>query len=528
MKKRLLFCLFLVLSFPLYLSAFTPMKSDVYELDDLLKSYQKYDAEKRTRIQHMVQSIPHRDDLYGLYKDLYNEYKSYNFDTALIYVRHLEDQAAFSPSPERRFEVLMARGFTYLSGGLFKEAYEVMEQIKQENLPVDARYYTNYARLLWDMGTFCGGNNLAEQYNRQGIEKMNRAVALLSPADTTDYWFSLGSIDMQQGLYARSIQRFKMALEGSMCSSHDSAMIYSTMAFEYMILGDTTAAFHGYVQAASCDIRSCTHEAIALRYAAKLMYEHGDTERAEQCIRLAQADAVHYNARHRQVEISQILPIIENHQVAELQRDKRLMISMAAISLVLLIIVAVILLILIRRTHAMHQAQDTIKEMNDTLLVANHVKEQLLSNMLAGQSQFLSEVENYQQSVRQNAANHRYAELQIIPKPADAHRRREVFYRQLDEMLLSIYPTFVEDFNALLRPGEQITLKPGESLNTELRIFALMRLGIRQNESIAQVLDYSVNTVYTYKTRIKSKSDLSNDDFLQAVLSIPSFQKKNL
>ena len=97
--------------------------------------------------------------------------------------------------------------------------------------------------------------------------------------------------------------------------------------------------------------------------------------------------------------------------------------------------------------------------------------------------------------------------------------------RELDSMLLTLYPTFVRDFNALLRPGAQITLKKDELLNAQLRIFALIRLGIVHNEVIAEILDYSINTVYNYKTRVIAQSDLSADDFYHALMQIPSFSR---
>ena len=111
-----------------------------------------------------------------------------------------------------------------------------------------------------------------------------------------------------------------------------------------------------------------------------------------------------------------------------------------------------------------------------------------------------------------------------IPKSMDVHRKREEFDKRFDEMFLKIFPNFVSQFNQLLRENEQIVLKEGELLNTDLRIFALMRLGITHNEVIAQILDYSVNTIYTYKTKIKNRSDLSNDCFMEAVMQISSYK----
>lgn len=161
--------------------------------------------------------------------------------------------------------------------------------------------------------------------------------------------------------------------------------------------------------------------------------------------------------------------------------------------------------------------------MNQSLLEANKLKEELLGTLLASRSQFIASVQQYQQDVRQNAANRKWSELMTVPKAADARQQRLVLDHQIDTIFLSLYPTFVEDFNRLLRPEEQIVLKKDELLNAQLRIFALIRLGISHNEIIAQILDYSVNTVYSYKTRVIAASDLDSDAFYAALMHIPSF-----
>ena len=127
------------------------------------------------------------------------------------------------------------------------------------------------------------------------------------------------------------------------------------------------------------------------------------------------------------------------------------------------------------------------------------------------------------QDVRQNAANRKWSELMTVPKAADARQQRLVLDHQIDTIFLSLYPTFVKDMNAILRPKEQIILKKGELLNVQLRIFALIRLGITHNEIIAQILDYSINTIYSYKTRVIAASDLSSEAFYTALMHIPSF-----
>lgn len=222
--------------------------------------------------------------------------------------------------------------------------------------------------------------------------------------------------------------------------------------------------------------------------------------------------------------VSQTLPIIEHKQTEELRRQRWLAFSLLGIVVVLLIICIVGMVLIIRRTQAVHEAQQTIREMNQNLLVANKLKEEMLGTFLTGNSQYLTAVEQYQKRVKENVTQRRYNELMVIPKNADARLRRLNMNRSIDEMLLKLYPSFVTSFNALLRTDQQFVLKPDELLNTQMRIFALMRLGITHNDTIAEILDCSINTVYTYKTRTILRSDLSPDAFYARLMAIPSFR----
>ena len=202
------------------------------------------------------------------------------------------------------------------------------------------------------------------------------------------------------------------------------------------------------------------------------------------------------------------------------------------IAILLLTIVAVLLLIgvigillLRRQNKAIRAAQQTIDDMNRRLKEANKLKEELLGTLLTSRSQYINDVRKYQQEVKQFAVNRQWNALMTIPKQVDAHVQRATLDRQLDAMLLSLYPTFVQDFNALLRPNEQLIAKKDEPFSPQLRIFALIRLGITQNEVIADILDYSVNTVYTYKTRVIAASDLSPEEFYRALMLIPSLSR---
>lgn len=516
-----LLCLFPVFSLNM------SMKSDISRLDEAILNCHIFEAEKRQRISELEHESFLADK--GGYSDyeinrfLYEEYRSYNYDTALVFVEKMESVLQESFDSARYIDCRLCRAFVFLSGGLFKEAFDILEPMEDMHYDLTDEWYNTYARLLWDMSDYASGE-LSADYNDRGCLIMEQLVKRHSPADSAAYWLPLATIDLRRTEFKRSITRFEEALKDRSLTEHEKAVIYSSIGFLYRVTGDKELALHYYIDAAICDCRSCTYEAVALRMVAEMLFEQGETELADKYIRIAMADAQRYGARQRLVSISQLLPIIEQTFSDEIHRRTMVAYSLFAIVLLLLILCVVVLFLLIRRNKLIRTARHTIDNVNSNLIVANKVKEELLSSLLVGQSQFLNAVDRYQQHVKKAAMERRYNDLMTIPKAVDAHLQRQILNHRMDELLLSVYPSFVDNFNALLRPEERFVLKTDEQLNTPMRIFALMRLGIIHNEVIAEILDYSVNTIYTYKTRTIARSDMDNDAFYDALMKIPSFK----
>jgi len=503
MNRRLLFFGLMMALAIAPLAADNQVRQLLDRLEIELRERQHYDAEKRQRIDSFLAQSYLDDKPEIWYQNLYEEYKSYNYDTALIYADRLNDD--------------VSRAFVYLSGGLFHEAYQLLSSITDDTSDI---YLLTYARLLYDMCDYAGAADVSAVYNERANDYMMQLAARYCPADSSKYWYPLAVVDMHSRNFERAVARMKEALADSRITLHERAIYASSLAYLYRVTGHPDEAFIQAVEAAICDIRSSTYETVALRMVAELLYEQGYIELANRYIHIAMDDANQYHARHRQVSISQLMPIIEHHYTERVHRQTVLAYVLLAIVLLLLFLGAVALFLLSKRHRAVHAARQLIDEMNRNLTIANHVKEQLLGTLVAGHSQYLGEVEKYQNRIRENVTKRQLNELMTIPKNVDARLQRIVFNRRIDEMLLSIFPSFVDDFNALLKPGFRIEVKQDELLSPALRIFALIRLGIVHNEVIAEILDYSVNTVYTYKTRTINQSPLSPDDFYTALMRI--------
>jgi len=514
-----------LICFSLYVNALNDsIKADLNRLNKTLLERPSLEADKRHIIDSLIRVAATQENAYNSYHQLLEEYKSYNYDTALIYIQFMESEA----TPQQMPELELEQAFVYLSGGLFKEASDILTtwlQRYETELPkFSVSYYVTHSRLMWDLADNVGGE-LGKQYNAEGIRLNRVLLTYLQPTDTAVYWYAHAVLDLREGNYDRGIVRCLHSLSATQPSVHYQAITASTLAYLYRKTGDNQSALHYYIEAAICDIRSLTYETVAMRNIAELLFEEGETKLADRYIHIAMQDAQRYHARHRQVGVAESLPIIEERLLSQSRLQQNIAILLLTIVAVLLLIGVIGILLLRRQNKAIRAAQQTIDDMNRRLKEANKLKEELLGTLLTSRSQYINDVRKYQQEVKQFAVNRQWNALMTIPKQVDAHVQRATLDRQLDAMLLSLYPTFVQDFNALLRPNEQLIAKKDEPFSPQLRIFALIRLGITQNEVIADILDYSVNTVYAYKTRVIAASDLSPEEFYRALMLIPSLSR---
>lgn len=498
--------------------AFT--QEDIAFLETELAKKEQYNAIK----QHRIDSIRNADtNTYAQLLALTLEYQSYSYDTATIYVEKLLDEATHLNSYEKMVQARVRHAFVFLSSGLFKESADVLEALADDvsTCPdeIQADYYITYSRLLYDMADYTHGQ-LANGYRTQGYQMSEQALSLIDLQDTARYWSTAAQFAMKQGDEALSIERFERALACTTISEHDRAIAYSSMGSLYDILGDKKRSEHYWILAAIADLRSCTKETIAMSVVAQLFYQQGDIDHAARYIQEAMADANFYNARHRQLSIGKIIPIIEQQQLDTLQEQSHRIRRLNICLYLLLGVLFLAIVLLYNRHRALRRTEEVIQQSNRQLTEANRIKEECIATFLCNESTVYSKLEKYQRYVKRKTQERRFDELQSIPQYVDIRTLRNEFYKRFDTMFLHIFPDFVEKFNGLLRPDCRVELRQGELLNAELRIFALIRLGITDNQQIANLLDYSINTIYTYKTRIKNASALPPEEFNSRLMEI--------
>jgi tetratricopeptide (TPR) repeat protein len=421
-------------------------------------------------------------------------------------------------------------GFCYLSSGMFKEAFDVLTPISVQGCSVATQtdYYTYKARLYYDLADYNNSPEFRARYNYCGNQILDSAITLL-PVGSAAYWAAVGLQRMKSDNDRGAIDAFRKMIDTPGYSEHDLAVATSSIAYLYSLQGNRPEAKRHFIQAAIADIKSSTKETVALKNLAQIFYEEGDVARAVRYIRQALNDASVYNARHRQLEIGHILPIIEEERTNLIEKQKNRITRVLVLSFTLSALLIVAFFIVYLQLKRLHQAKQIIRQANDhlthlnrNLMEANKIKEEYIGYFFNQSSEFIDKLESLQKWMKTKSAARQYEDLHHIHRTFDAHQEREDLYNRFDRIFLKLFPDFVRELNRLLRPDEQIHLKNGELLTTDLRIYALMRLGIRDNEQIAQFLGYSVNTIYTYKTKMKNKALNNNEEFKAKIMQIKS------
>ena len=305
------------------------------------------------------------------------------------------------------------------------------------------------------------------------------------------------------------------------------ALTASTLSDIYIQRNENDSAINLLIQAAIADIRSSTRETSAIFNLAVLLYKKGDVKNAYTCIQRAIADATFYGARQRKVQVSAILPLIEGERVNIAESQKQKWLTYAAVVTFLLAVVIVLVIALLRQVKkvklsrkALMEAHARLQQINGQLMESNTIKEEYIGYFFNYNSDFFSRIERFKRNLDQKIADRKIDEIRFLVNNINLKQERDDLLKSFDKVFLTLFPGFVNGFNALFKPEDQVHLKDSELLNTDLRIFALIRMGITDNEKIAHILEYSVNTIYTYKTKIRNKSIVPNDEFESRIMEL--------
>lgn len=502
-------------------------------LDTELKKRDFYLQEKEKQLHQLDQQRSQAsslEDKFDITLKKVAALESFSFTRASAEVARLDSLARQLDDPRKTDLAQLKESFIFLSAGLFNEAIDSLQTINLDNFSsrLKTEYYATLARCYIDLSDNYPSPSLAERSRNQAATFLDSAIRYVAP-DTIELLSLLGFKAIAEQKPIDGLSVYHKVRKHPDATVRLMAKEHGTAGVNYRLLNMNDSARIAVIKSAIADERTVTREAISLVRVARYAYEMDDFERSARYIKIGLENANFFDARHRKIEVLEILPLIEEER-QELLRSQRMQFILFSSLLSILLVLAVWL---IRRTiqqnrelrerrQALIDAYQQLRQNNNALRESERIKEQYIGYFFQTNTKFITGAKKVIDKATKAiyAADFKEAKFQL--KSFNAKQQNKQLLRDFDEVFLTLFPDFVRKFQALF-PAETVwQAEDQEELSSEIRIFALMRLGIKNNDTISKILGYSVNTIYAYRSKVRGKSQLDKELFDRSVMEISS------
>lgn len=504
--------------------------------------------------EHVIDSLKHveaamdRDadaaKRFDIVNKIYQAYKSFQNDSAREYCdRELSIARAAGD------RVLMARAqtdrlFTYMSRGDFTNAVDVLRQIDLVgvNDSVKADFYVQVVRLYSDLSNFTSAK-WEDDYAKLSRAYSDTVIRYASKGSYASQFASNFLYDYKSDTEQR-ISTFESMLRRGDVPNSIKAMLHSMLGDVYIANGNETAGLIHKAESAILDVKESTRETTSKHFLAYELYERGDIDRASRLIHAAQEDAEAYNAPQRKAEIGRALSLIEASRYESVDSQRNTLWILLATLLILLGVIAAAFILIHRRNKRLRAQKQIIEEKNEQITSANtklselnsqlselnsklresiRIKDEYIGYGFYLNSEYIEKIESIYKLVSRKVSVGQADDLRNQLKLSDIKLEKSRMLKDFDKTFLRLFPTFIDQYSQLF-PADDPVLNDVEEgiLTPEMRIFALIRLGITDNNAIARFLNYSINTINTYKTKAKKRSIVANEEFEERIMQIRS------
>lgn len=526
-------------------------------LDSILVQTGELASQKELKIAQLKKKLSNAanfEEEFWINKMLYDESFVFNADSAMKYVDRNIQIATELKKKDWQDEWLINRSFMFAATGLLKEAGEVLEKVDSTSLSdgLKLSYYYQRSYLYSHLGQYMGDQKQVNNKYYNEFENANKhMLALVRPKDSLYWWCVASCNELSPG------DSLFSALENVVLSSHHNTRLDAMNAYGlsnmYKRIGDKEKTMIYLIYSAMADLRVCNRDIASLQELSSLLYDAGDIDRAYAYMNYCLKAALLYPNRVRIINISTELDkIYANYQ----QRDIRWRNSLQNYLYVVTFFSIILVLALIglyRQTKKMRKSRteldsvnhslnqhvvelsqmhkqlalanqelqnlnELLRSANQKLQESNDVKEEYIGYVFSICSNYISKLDEYRKNINRKLKTGQFEEArQLTDNSSLTQNELKDLYANFDAIFLRVYPDFVADLNSLLRPEEQILLKDASELNTEVRIYALVRLGINDSVKIADFLHCSPQTVYNHRLRMRNKAIIPKDKFAEAV-----------
>ena len=507
------------------------------ELDGYISASNMYVARKLDQMDALGKlARSTRDPLrrYELEMNVAREFFPFSFDSTQVYLKHCQELAQDVLGDQDLYnEASVQLGHLYAKAGSYLEASQLLYGV------VDTTTFSPslMAEYIWDLYDFskdlAGNSGMVEKLSIPPDSSFRPRLYQLLPKDS-DRWRSVLRDDfMDRGNLASADSVNRLLLATVKPEDRNFAIFAFFQSEIENLRGNQPERMAWLIRSAECDIVNAVKDYASLTMVAQNILPL-DVDRSFRYLRMAQEDAVLYNAKLRPWQISRFLMEVESAYSVRQDRQNRMGVISSILLAVLVLVLSLIAYFLVVRSRKLSRMQKALADSNVQLAAANEelsvlnrqiskadkVKDAYIMDFLQGLSEQValirSQDNRFRNLLKQGKSDQLFRELAISER---SEKALEDFYRKFDETFLALYPDFVDQFNALLQEDARLVPPPGR-LTTEFRIFALIRLGVDDSKKIATMLDYSVSTIYNYKVSVKNAALGDRDKFEERVKMI--------
>ena len=503
-------------------------------LDAVIDSSAYYDQQLQhqlVRYRQMYENTPDQEARFGLAHTLFLNYRKYRLDSALYYARQRVKLAATLPSPDSLSSARLDEADALKCLGRLHDALAVLDHLPHTPyIKGNAHYYYLYHSILLSLSQMTtDADEIA--YYKPLLMSYRDTVNMVNGDDPLTVCVNTCEIEKSRGHIQEALDKLLQFGKSHSDLVTNSAIYWFVLGDTYRDIGDTQGAKYCYTMSSIIDKRNCNKTYTSLQSLAWMLYNEGDTERAYRYITCSLNDVMTSNARSRLSLVGEYLPIIttaysQKQRASVIRRNILIVAAFIAAALLSFLLWGIYM----RNKHLtrMHNElavnndkllslNTQLEELNQELVESNMIKEEYIGQLFNLCSNYISEAEKTRISILGKLKTGKNKEVQAQLDQSTMKQDLSQLFYNFDMIFLELFPDFIDRFNALLRPGEHIEVKGNNLLSPELRIYALVRLGINDSVKIASFLHYSPQTVYNYRLKTRNRSDLPKEEFIARV-----------
>lgn len=515
------------------------IRDTLKELDDVISRQEEIESAKDSYIELIkgrYSEAMSPDEKYSIFDELYNEYYNYNIDSAIFYARTKLDIAFDAAEQDLVDDAILDIADRYVMSGMYLAAHDIISEISADRLDVllVPRYYHIWHSLYTGLEDGCDDPVQKTEYRKLKQQYREKLFSLLGKDDISRLYV-MADIYVDEGRADELLDTLNAKFNEDI-PIHDKAVlsyIYANISDSYGHDDDATLYF---AKSAIFDLMTPVHEYKSLYELASKLYDAGDIKRAYRYISRSINDAITANALINIQSINRSLPIISRSYHTQMLHNRRQLSVLSGILGIMAVLLIGAVIVTLREQRKARQAGKRTSEINEELKAinrkmeeyilllkeSNNIKEIYIGRYIDLCSEYIGRMERYRSMLNRTARTEGFEAVRNALKSSEfIDKELNEFYEQFDATFLQLFPDFIKDLNSLLQPDKRIELKTRDGImTTELRIFALIRLGITDSVKIAEFLRRSVSTVYNYRVKMRNAALNSREDFEKQIMGI--------